>query len=133
MIPNYDYEVQTSYTLQLFFVVSILCLYYVTDLVKKLQLCYILIRIKFGHWERNWKKTNFRLNIQDFNQYLNFKKVLHIVATIIHLQRIYFWTDVICVEYSVFLYKCSVPLQELVWKSHMMMTGFLTKMISMLF
>ena len=108
---------------------------YIMSLIWSKSCNYIifLIRIKFGHWERNWRKTNFRLNIQDFNQYLNFKKVLHIVATIIHLQGIYFWTDVICVEYSVFLYKCSVPLQELVWKSHMMMTGFLTKMISMLF
>ena len=41
MIQNYDYEVQTSYTLYLFFIFLSLCLYYVTDLIKKL--------IKFGH------------------------------------------------------------------------------------
>ena len=35
---NYDYEVQTSYKLYLFFVFLLLWLYYVTDLIKKLEL-----------------------------------------------------------------------------------------------
>ena len=33
MIRNYDYKVQASYALYLFFIFSLLCLYYVTDLM----------------------------------------------------------------------------------------------------
>ena len=38
MIRNYDYEVQTRYILYLFFIFLLLYLYYVTDLIKKLEL-----------------------------------------------------------------------------------------------
>ena len=38
VIRNYDYEVQTSYTLFWFFIFLLLCLHYVTDLIKKLEL-----------------------------------------------------------------------------------------------
>ena len=53
MMQNNDYEVQTSDTLYLLFFFWSLCLYYVTDLIKKLDYVYwlllFLIRIKFGH------------------------------------------------------------------------------------
>ena len=38
MIQNYDYEEQTNYTLHLYFIFLLLCLYDVTDLMKKLEL-----------------------------------------------------------------------------------------------
>ena len=56
IIQNYDYEVQTSntsYTSYVFFLFPWYLLYYVTDLIKKLDYvnCFILflIRIKFRH------------------------------------------------------------------------------------
>ena len=53
MMQNNDYEVQTSDTLYLLFFFWSLCLYYVTDLIKKLDYVYwlllFLVRIKFGH------------------------------------------------------------------------------------
>ena len=45
MIRNYDHEVQTSYTLYLFFIFLLLCLYYDTDLIKRLQLCLLVTLI----------------------------------------------------------------------------------------
>ena len=51
MIQNYDYEVQTSYTLYLFFIFS-LCLFHVTDLIKNWNYVYwlllFLIRLNLG-------------------------------------------------------------------------------------
>ena len=53
MMQNNDYEVQTSDTLYLLFFFWSLCLYYVTDLIKKLDYVYwlllFLIMIKLGH------------------------------------------------------------------------------------
>ena len=53
MMQNNDYEVQRSDTLYLLFFFWSLCLYYVTDLIKKLDYVYwlllFLVRIKFGH------------------------------------------------------------------------------------
>ena len=45
--------VQTNYTLHLFSIFSLLCSDYVADLIKKLELCLImvsvLLKIRFGH------------------------------------------------------------------------------------
>ena len=38
MTPDYDYGIQTSYTLQLFYIIFLLCSCYVNDMIKKLEL-----------------------------------------------------------------------------------------------
>ena len=56
IIQNYDYEPETSYTLNLFiyfFIFSLLCSCCVTDLIKKLDyvywlLLFLIITMKFG-------------------------------------------------------------------------------------
>ena len=52
MTPH-NYGFQTSYALHLLIVFSSLCSYYVNDMIKKLELCLlmilILLKIKFGH------------------------------------------------------------------------------------
>ena len=46
-------RVQTNYTLNLFFIFSLLCSHYIADLIKKLELRLtivpVLLEIKFGH------------------------------------------------------------------------------------
>ena len=73
MIQHYGYELQTSYTLYLFFTFSLLCLYYVTCLIEKLDCIYwlllFLIKFKFGHTKismsknRCWKQPVSTLDI----------------------------------------------------------------------
>ena len=61
MIQHYGYELQTSYTLYLFFTFSLLCLYYVTCLIEKLDCIYwlllFLIKFKFGHTKISMSKN----------------------------------------------------------------------------
>ena len=53
MIENYDWGVETSYTLHLLSIFSLLCSDYDADLTKKLELCLavvsVLLKIRFGH------------------------------------------------------------------------------------
>ena len=53
MFQNYDLGAETNYTLQMFSISSLLCLDYVADLIKKLELCLtivsVLLKIRFGH------------------------------------------------------------------------------------
>ena len=53
MTQFYHQKVQTNYTLHLFFIFLLLCLHYIADLIKKLQLhlmiVSVLLEIKFGH------------------------------------------------------------------------------------
>ena len=53
MTQFYHQRVQTNYTLHLFFIFLLLCLHYIADLIKKLQLhlmiVSVLLEIKFGH------------------------------------------------------------------------------------
>ena len=53
MFENYDWGVETSYTLPLFSIFSLLCSDYVADLTKKMELCLavvsVLLKIRFGH------------------------------------------------------------------------------------
>ena len=53
MFENYDWGVETSYTVHLFSIFSLLCSDYVTDLTKKMELCLavvsVLLKIRFGH------------------------------------------------------------------------------------
>ena len=47
MVNNFDFEVKTSDTLYFFLIFSLLCLYYVTDLIKKLEL-HLLVAFIFN-------------------------------------------------------------------------------------
>ena len=53
MTQYYHQGVQTNYTLHLFLILLLLCSHYVPDLIKKLELCLmvvsVLLKIKFGH------------------------------------------------------------------------------------
>ena len=53
MFENYDWGVETSYTLHLFSIFSLLCSDYVADLTKKMELCLavvsVLLKIRFGY------------------------------------------------------------------------------------
>ena len=53
IFQNYDLGVETNYRLQIFSISSLLCLDYVVDLIKKLELCLtvvsVLLKIRFGH------------------------------------------------------------------------------------
>ena len=53
MTQYYLQRVQISYTLHLLFIFLLLCLYYVADLIRKLELCLmvvsVLLKIKFEH------------------------------------------------------------------------------------
>lgn len=55
MTENYDYEMLKSYTLNSFFVFSLLCLYSVTNMIKKLGL-HLLVTFIFNKDEiwRHW-------------------------------------------------------------------------------
>ena len=48
VIRNYDYEVQTSYTLFWFFIFLLLCLHYVTDWSKNWNYVYWLLLFLIG-------------------------------------------------------------------------------------
>ena len=53
MTPDYDYGELTSYMLHLFFIFSLLCSYYITNMIKKMELCFLVvlpkIKIKFEY------------------------------------------------------------------------------------
>ena len=53
MFENYGWGVETSYTLHLFSIFSLLCSDYVADLTKKMELCLavvsVLLKIRFGY------------------------------------------------------------------------------------
>ena len=55
MTPDYDYGLQKSYTLYLFFIFLLLCSSYVTDTIQKQELCLLVVLILF--------KLYLRLNL----------------------------------------------------------------------
>ena len=53
MTPDYDYGVQKSYTLYLFFIfLLLLCSSYVTDTIQKKELCLLVVLILFKFYLR---------------------------------------------------------------------------------
>ena len=75
MVQNYDYEGQVSYTraykLYLFFIFSLLCFYYVTDIIKKLEIC-LLVTLTINK-DYIWAHSNWFAQ----NQYPNVKNSLY--------------------------------------------------------
>ena len=45
IFQNYDLGVETNYRLQIFSISSLLCLDYVVDLIKKLELCLTVVSV----------------------------------------------------------------------------------------
>ena len=43
--PDYDYGIQASYRLHLFFIFSLLCSYYVADMIKILELRLVVVLV----------------------------------------------------------------------------------------
>ena len=67
MFQNYEWRVQTKYTLHLFSIFCLLCSDCIADLIEKLELCLtavsVLLKIRFGHAQTSLPKVVIPMSI----------------------------------------------------------------------